>query len=180
MRRKITPEYLASQGLSENFPERFWAKVRKTESCWIWTGAKLYGGYGRIKKELGWSKTKNISAHIASWILHYGPVPRRLCVLHDCPNGDRPDCVNPHHLWVGTNGDNSKDMTNKGRSSYGEKNGTSKLNESQVKEILSRHIRLSPRNSNSLELAKEFGVSLGHINQIARGDSWKHISRRDF
>lgn len=178
MQIEVTPEYLASQGLSENFPERFWAKVRKTKSCWIWTGAKLYGGYGRIKKELGESHPGNISAHIASWVLHYGPVPLGLCVLHDCPNGDRPDCVNPNHLWVGTNGDNSKDMIKKGRSSYGERNGTSKLTDSQVKEILRRHVRVSYRKSNSKELAKEFGISLHHVNDIVRRDSWKHISKQ--
>lgn len=176
MRRKITPEYLASQGLSENFPERFWKKVRKTKGCWFWTGAKLLYGYGRISHGFGLSSC--ISAHVASWIMHRGPVPKGLCVLHDCPGGDRTDCVNPKHLWIGTNGDNSKDMAKKRRSAIGERNGQSKLTAIQVSEIRKRYVKgnRTAFKGNSHLLASEFGVTISAINQIARKVSWKHVT----
>ncbi len=74
--------------------ERFWSKVKKTETCWLWTGAKSPAGYGYIK----------LSSEGAA-----------LVVLHDCPGGDNPSCVNPDHLWLGTQADNVADMDKKGR-----------------------------------------------------------------
>jgi hypothetical protein len=108
---EITAEYLASQGLSEDFPQRFWAKVRKTETCWIWSAAFYTNGYGQITS----AHSHCIRAHRASWIICKGPIPTGLKVLHNCPEGDNPACVNPDHLWIGTCKDNTHDMIAKGR-----------------------------------------------------------------
>jgi hypothetical protein len=75
--------------------ERFWSKVRKTESCWLWTGAGG-GHYGRLVR----GGRLDLS-HRVSWELHNGPIPDGLFVLHNCPGGDTPACVNPDHLWLG-------------------------------------------------------------------------------
>ncbi len=93
--------------------ERFWKLVKKTETCWIWVGkGKSGGGYGQIK-----IKGKNVSAHRFSYELHNGRIPKGdgyhgTCVLHTC---DNRLCVNPQHLWLGTNADNIHDMERKGR-----------------------------------------------------------------
>jgi hypothetical protein len=89
--------------------DRFWAKVQKSDSCWVFTGT-LVKGYGIIGR---CDHTRNYAyAHRLSWELHHGPIPKNLCVLHHC---DNPPCVRPDHLWLGTIADNNRDMSQKGR-----------------------------------------------------------------
>lgn len=87
--------------------DRFWAKVRVAPGCWEWAAAKNGKGYGRI---YAWGKQQ--SAHRVSYALAYGPIPLGLFVLHHC---DNPGCVNPNHLFLGTQKDNIHDMLRKGR-----------------------------------------------------------------
>lgn len=89
--------------------QRFWNKVdkRTEDECWIWMGAKVNGGYGCITVD-----SENIVAHRYSWIIHNGNIPAGLLVCHHC---DNPPCVNPIHLFLGTNSDNTLDMVEKNR-----------------------------------------------------------------
>ena len=89
---------------------RFWLKVEKTNECWKWHGAKHPFGYGMIQR--GFKPHKKITAHRASWEIHFGVIPYGMNVLHKC---DNPECTNPDHLFVGTFKDNSRDMYHKGR-----------------------------------------------------------------
>lgn len=91
-------------------PVRFWAKVAKSDGCWEWTGPRLPRGYGVIRAD-----GRQTYAHRVSWLLHFGPIPDRAFVLHHC---DNPPCVNPAHLWVGSQADNVRDMIAKGRARY--------------------------------------------------------------
>lgn len=84
--------------------------------CWLWLGVLSPRGYGKLK-----SRGHSMAAHRASYISFRGPIPGGLCVLHRC---DNPPCVNPDHLWLGTNADNSADMVAKGRSARGERHGS--------------------------------------------------------
>lgn len=102
---------------------RFWAKVNKTDGCWLWTGATHRQGTGKTHGVFSWSG-KQSTAHRFSWELHFGPIPEGLNVLHNCPNGDEPHCVNPAHLWLGTLADNNRDMFAKGRGAVGERHGS--------------------------------------------------------
>ena len=91
--------------------ERFWAKVEiiPFHGCWEWTASQNRLGYGLIHE-----KRRMLKAHRVSWELHYGKViPAGLFVCHHC---DNPGCVNPSHLFLGTNTDNLRDMSAKGRS----------------------------------------------------------------
>jgi hypothetical protein len=89
--------------------ERFWSKVQKTETCWLWMGARHpHGGYGQFVGP----PIKELRAHRYSWVLAYGPIPDGLLVCHRC---DNPPCVRPDHLFLGTHLDNALDMMAKGR-----------------------------------------------------------------
>ena len=74
--------------------ERFWAKVDKTDSCWLWVGAKHPDGYGQFCR--GRRIEGKVGAHVVSWELVHGPVPagKELDHWKTCPKR----CVNPAHL----------------------------------------------------------------------------------
>lgn len=89
----------------------FWTKVQidPANNCWMWTG-RVDGShmlYGQIKRN-----EKRIKAHRHAWTLANGPIPDGLFVLHRC---DRPLCINPSHLFLGTQHDNLLDAASKGR-----------------------------------------------------------------
>lgn len=86
----------------------FFPHVKKTDDCWIWDSPR------RDKDGYGWFRPggRRISTHRFSWLYHRGPIPEGMSVLHRC---DRPYCVNPDHLWLGTQKDNVQDMMQKGR-----------------------------------------------------------------
>lgn len=96
--------------------ERFWDKVdmglplngSTPARCWLWTGAKNRDGYGNF----GLTSKKTMLSHRVSWMFQNGPIPVGMNVLHRC---DNPDCVNPFHLFLGTQKDNVDDCASKGR-----------------------------------------------------------------
>jgi hypothetical protein len=94
--------------------QRLMEKIEIDEStqCWNWTGAINANGYGNFFLD-----GKYIAAHRASYQIHKGPIPAFNFVLHGC---DNPRCINPEHLFVGTQKDNMDDMTNKNRRSQGQ------------------------------------------------------------
>src|SRR4026209_597513 len=110
---------------------RFWSKVQKTDSCWLWLASKGEHGYGWVALN-----NKNRHASRAAWELTNGPIPKGMFVLHRC---DNPPCVRPDHLFLGTTQDNANEMSRKGRSLYGERNRRAKLTEAQVLEIRCRY-----------------------------------------
>lgn len=78
--------------------------------CWLWLLSLNRDGYGQCA--IG---TKSINAHRLSWMAFRGPIPPRMMVLHSC---DVRSCVNPDHLWLGTNADNMRDCFAKGRHNF--------------------------------------------------------------
>jgi hypothetical protein len=87
--------------------ERFWAKVDKTETCWMWTASKDRRGYGKFCVQ-----RKIVPAHRYAYSLAHGAIPHGLFVCHKC---DVPSCVNLEHLWLGSPSDNTADMIKKNR-----------------------------------------------------------------
>jgi hypothetical protein len=164
MQIKTTPEYLTSQGLSETFPQRFFSKIIKENDCWIWTGATMKNGYGKLSGS-GHGGENLIAAHRASWILHKGPIPEGLDVCHQC---DTPECVNPEHLFIGTRLDNMKDCVSKGRSCRGEKHGNAKLTWSAVSAM--KEQRADGRTYE--KIAKSFGVTRVTAYRAITGICW--------
>lgn len=88
--------------------KRFIEKVsfEALTGCWIWSGAVQHA-YGKFRIGL-----KEVRAHRASWEIHKGPIPDGMSVLHQC---DTPLCVNPDHLFIGTQQENMNDRKTKGR-----------------------------------------------------------------
>jgi hypothetical protein len=143
--------------------QRFEEKFVVTPSCWTWTGGRTSKGYGRIR--VGNLTT---TAHRVSYKLYVADIPDGMIVCHRC---DNPPCVNPDHLFVGTHGDNMKDKVQKGRlkKSFGARNGSTKLNEDQVRRIHSDH-RLHR------EIAADYGVATSQVQRIKAGRYWSHLS----
>lgn len=146
----------------------FWERVNTSGDCWTWSACRNERGYG----VLGFRGT-TILAHRMSHILCHGQVPCGLFVLHKC---DNPPCVNPAHLFLGTDLDNKRDMVAKGRNSRGET--VSKLSESQVLEIVRRYRNEGESEGLTMKsLAKEFGVHFNTINFIVNGHRWAWLTK---
>jgi hypothetical protein len=104
-------------------------------------------------------------AHRAVWELIHGSIPSGLCVCHRC---DCRACVNPSHLFLGTNADNVTDMHRKWRHSHGETHHKAHLTTDQVREI-----RCS--TDMGVTLARRFGVTPQSIRDVRRRKNWKHV-----
>lgn len=149
--------------------ERFWAKVNKASECWVWTGSLKRNGYGSLSVA-----NHKKYAHRISWELAHGKIPDGLKVLHHC---DNRACVNPGHLFLGTDADNAHDRMSKGRPQgrqkypqrypYGSRVPTAKLTEAQVEEIRSRY-RIAQTSLS--RLAYKYGTSISTIKRIIDGE----------
>jgi|SRR5438128_1278679 len=138
---------------------RFWAKVDKhcASGCWNWTASvTVCGGYGQLN-----IKGKPVRANRLSWEIHFGPIPPRQCVLHRC---DNPKCVNPAHLFLGTQSDNSSDMSAKGRAG----SPHSKLTLEQIEKIKTLYPSVS-----QYKLASLMGVNQAAISRIINNQTYK-------
>lgn len=138
---------------------------RPADECWEWQGT-LVGGYGQLR--FGGSR---YAAHRVSYELHKGPIPEGLYVCHAC---DNRACVNPAHLWLGTNEANMQDKLAKNRQAHviGRQQGTVKLHPPQVLVIR----RLVREGVSQQAIARRFGISQSLVSRIASGKAWKHLS----
>lgn len=147
-------------------PDSFWSRVNKTETCWLWTGHINSDGYGQLSV-YGYTER----AHRVSWMLSKGIIPAGKLILHKC---DIRNCVNPEHLFIGNDADNTLDMVNKGRSHHpkfiGELNNAAKLTEQTVKQIRALNGFIERKN-----LALIFNLTPSQICNVVKRKSWKHI-----
>lgn len=136
--------------------------------CWLWTGIGNSNGYGRFCAD-----NKHILAHRASYEMFYGPIPAGKNVCHTC---DNRRCVNPEHLWLGTQSENLKDAVAKGRmfrpDTSGENNGNRKLDWESV-----NHIRqLCAQGVQQKRVAKLYGVCPATVGDIIHNRIWKRAA----
>lgn len=146
--------------------DRFWTKVecRGHNECWPWLSITDACGYGMMfqcsKPKIRWYR-----AHRLSYELNVGPIPVGMKVLHRC---DNPTCVNPKHLWLGTQSDNNRDRDTKGRGRlvrFGEDNGRCVLSDKQVAMIRQEYATQKVSQS---QLAHKFGCSQPQVSRIIR------------
>lgn len=154
---------------TKSVEQRFWKYVNKTEECWLWTGSIRSTGYGQLMTNNKNGKRTMSTASRISWELHFGEIPENLNVLHKC---DNRKCVNPSHLFLGTNADNMIDKINKGRQLRGSQFSFAKLNEKDIVKIREDHNLGIYTQS---ELCKIYNMSATSISKIIRRKSWKHI-----
>lgn len=163
--------------MDEKTLARFWSKVDRNGPvpahaphlgpCWLWTATRTPPGYGQLGIKLN-GKHRMAFAHRVSFFIHNGRWPEPIC-CHHC---DNPSCVNPAHLFAGTQSDNLADMDAKGRRNQprGERIGLSKLTEFDVQAI-----RAAAANGQMLkDIAPAYGVSRKTISVIVSRKHWKH------
>lgn len=157
---------------------RFWSKVeqRGPDECWLFTRKLNGSGYGAIGvRRQGVRKV--LGAHVFSYELHYGPVPPGFYVCHNCPDGDKPACVNPNHLFAATQQHNMQDASQKGtlfgrRCGRGERVHTAKLNPAMVIQL-----RKEAASGATFEaLGPKYNISATQASHIARGKSWRQVN----
>ena len=155
--------------------------------CWLWLGKKDAQGYGkfslmRVERP---GKRQDIRAHRFMWFLRYGAYPEpEGC--HNCPGGDNPSCVNTAHLFEGTQRENLLDMHRKGRSAFGDRNGSRTHPEKRQRgsshyasilddeTIITIH-RLAQEGCKQTEIAKQLGLKKKHVWKIIHRKIWAHV-----
>lgn len=144
--------------------DRFWSKVDKSagpDGCWLWTAAIKAGGYGNFSV----ARSKARAAHRVAWELVNGPIPsgpgwHGTCVCHRC---DNKRCVNPAHLFLGTQTENLKDRDQK-------RHGNVKLTDEDVALLL----KMSASKS-YIELAEHFGVGRRYVHKLLSRERRTHL-----
>jgi hypothetical protein len=180
---------------------RFLSKVDRSGVCHLWTAAKYPSGYGCF----GLNRHRVVASRLAYEIAHGEDSAEGWLVLHDCPGGDNPSCVNPAHLRLGTYGDNARDTYAKGRPPnrpLGDRNGSRKHPERLPRgdgHVWRAHPERRPRGESSgtakmtdaevtelrrlrdeegwtfRRLADRYGINATQACRIARRLSWKHL-----
>ena len=146
--------------------------VNPDTECWEFTGKLGQDGYGKLKRN-----GATVRAHRVFYEAFVGPIPPGRLVCHKC---DNPKCVNPKHLFCGTQLDNERDKDSKGRRppswfvqfpelrKRGADNPAAKLTEQQAREIRATR-------GNTRKLADKFGVARSTIQRVRTGKKWKHL-----
>jgi hypothetical protein len=164
--------YIHGHGTRNNWtalPMTFWLHVNQNDldGCWLWTGAVTGDGYGGITIE-----GRRFRVHRIAWELaNERKIPDGLIVRHLC---HVRLCCRPDHLELGTDWDNSQDMTKANRQAKGEEIPQHILTEKQVLEVLA----LLDAKYEQKQIAREFNVSEATISMIKTGKVWAWLTSR--
>ncbi len=143
--------------IAEKVRRRFETRFVRSSGCWQWTGGKDNDGYGMF-----WLRGTNVHASRASYEIYTAPVPRSKQVCHRC---DNPGCVNPDHLFLGTQKENVQDSIRKGRRIR---------NRKIIDEKMARKIHsLIVDGLKSREISESLSVSIYIANDIRSGRTWR-------
>lgn len=144
------------------------------DECWEWKMVTDQWGHGGIYDE---NMDKHRYAHRVAYEMEYGEIPDGKQINHGCRN---PKCVNPNHLYAGTQQENVDDEIEAGvwqeSRPSGEQVGTSKLSESEVRELKRRYQETDATQS---ELAEDYGIGQTQVSRIVRGQWWADVEVDD-
>lgn len=142
--------------------ERFWAKVEKTDGCWLWKAAMRLNGYGCFN-----FKGRLESAHRVAYTLVKGDIPDGMVIMHSC---DMRRCVNPAHLSLGTWQENTQDAIRKRRHHFAP--GSGKLTIEDAREIR----KLYGESGQYAWIARLYGLDKKTVRQIIHNEIWKDVA----
>lgn len=140
----------------------------ETAGCWEWTGGKNQKGYG-MYRFLANGSYRTQAAHRYFYEQINGRLPARVLVCHSC---DNPSCVNPDHLFIGSNLDNMQDMRSKNRQAKWDKKKLTKLNPASA--LMIKHL-YADGHGTIRSIAEAFGVCPSVVQQINFGRNWSHV-----
>lgn len=151
-------------------------KIDNETGCWNWTAGIYETGYGHFKMKHSDGKQKKTRAHRVSWMIFKGDIPEDMLVLHNC---DNKICVNPDHLFIGTQQDNINDMISKGREKLsfpGELSPQSKLTNEDVRNIRNMY----KIGIHYKEIMALFNISDAQFYRIKNRHCWSHLPKIDY
>jgi DNA-binding XRE family transcriptional regulator len=153
------------KGYAEPVETRLWKSYEPEPNtgCWLWCLTLNRDGYGLVN-----TLRKTRQAHRVAYELAIGPIPDGKCVLHRC---DVPPCINPSHLFLGTNAVNMADRDRKQRQARYERQWKAKLTQEAVRDIRARY----DEGETQEDLAQEYGVWPTTIGYVVNGHTWKGI-----
>lgn len=164
IRRGFVQGARTSDAQVARFKEALESSVVYAESgCWLLMTSIRAKGYAARS-----FKGRQSDAHRASYEAYVGEIPVGMQVLHRC---DVRNCVNPKHLFLGTNSDNMQDMLSKGRGSVGERHYKAVLTDELVRKLRSEY---QPGDS-WMELERKTGINRGVLRPAILGITWKHV-----
>src|SRR5262245_2926568 len=145
---------------------RFWSKVSKTDpdKCWWWVASIDVNGYGQFlvnRGQLGYQSTSMAKAHSVAWLLTNGAIPDGMYLCHTC---DMPRCVNPSHLFLGTQKDNMRDCVDKNRHGFGRVGQPIYYTIDHVRKIIDAYTSGTP----VAEITRHHLISRTHLTRILK------------
>lgn len=156
---------------------RFWSKIDCAGTCWLWLPKRVdKDGYGRFAVTGRGArcfgdkpKQKYFYAHRLSWELQNGSAPVGSLMLHSC---DTPRCCNPAHLSPGTQKENLRQASERGRIARGERNCKAVVTEAQVRTIRD----LAATGLKKIDVARRLGVSRAIVYTVLSRKTWRHVA----